>query len=171
MYFSVLHANLREQFALVRAVNTTFQRYKSYHTYKVDGKYRVSIPPSWRPEAGAPLYLQISATSQMPMIKALSQEAYDERVKRVMESDYKPGKKQELLGKLAMHIRETTLNEQGKLLITKELSNYAGIEPDTEIRLAGRGDYFEIWSKESHLRQIEIELNTITPEEDELGLN
>ncbi len=152
-------------------MNIHFQRYKGYHTYKVDGKFRVSVPPGWRPEAGAPLYLQISATSQMPMIKALSQEAYDDRVQRVVDSDYSPGKKQELLGKLAMHIRETSLNEQGKLLIPKELSNYAGIEPDSEIRLAGRGGHFEIWSKENHLRQIEIELNTTTPEEDELGLN
>lgn len=171
MYYSVLIANPRRQPALDHAVNTYFQRYKSYHTYKVDGKFRVSVPPGWRPEAGAPLYLQISATSEMPMIKALSQEAYDERVRRVIESDYKPGKKQELLGKLAMHIRETTLNDQGKLLIPKELSNYAGIEPDSEIRIAGRGDYFEIWNKEHHDRQIQIELTKVTPEEDELGLN
>lgn len=104
------------------------------------------------------------------MIKVLSQEAYDDRVRRVIESPYSPGKKQELLGKLAMHIRETTLNEQGKLLIPKELSNYAGINRDSEIRLAGRGDYFEIWNKENHTQQIAIELGTRTPEEDELGL-
>jgi MraZ protein len=155
----------------IRPVNTLLQRYKGFQTYKVDGKYRVSIPPDWRPGAGAPLFLQISVTKEMPMIKVLSQEAYDDRVQRVLDSDHNPGKKQELLGKLAMHIRETTLNEQGKLLIPKELSTYAGIEPESEIRLAGRGSYFEIWNKEKHQRQIEIELSTTTPEEEELGLN
>jgi len=151
-------------------MNAHLQRYKGFQTYKVDGKFRVSVKPDWRPVASEPLFLQISKNNEMPVIKVLSQEAYDERVKRVVDSDYSHGKKQELLGKLAMHIRETTLNEQGKLLIPKELSTYAEIAPDTEIRLAGRGDYFEIWNKENHQRIIEIELGTRTQEEDELGL-
>ena len=157
--------------ASIRPVNTHLQRYIGFQTYKVDGKFRVSVKPSWRPVASEPLFLQISTRHEMPMIKVLSQEAYDERIQRVVESSYSPGKKQDILGKLAMHIRETMLNEQGKLLIPKELSTYAGIAPDTEIRLAGRGDYFEIWNKENHQRLIDIELNTRTPEEEELGLN
>ena len=151
-------------------MNPIHQRYKSFQTYKVDAKFRVSVPPHWRPEAGAPLFLQISNTHDMPMIKVLTQEAYDDRVQRIMESDNKPGKKQAMLGKLAMHIKETTLNEQGKLLIPKELSTYAAIEPDTEIRLAGRGMHFEIWNKENHQRLIDIELNTQDDDEDELGI-
>lgn len=154
----------------IHLVNTHLQRYIGFQTYKVDGKFRVSVKPSWRPVASEPLFLQISKSNEMPMIKVLSQEAYDERVKRVVDSDYSPGKKQELLGKLAMHIRETMLNEQGKLLIPKELSTYAEIAPDSEIRLAGRGDYFEIWNKENHLRLIDIELNTRTQEENDLGI-
>ena len=151
-------------------MNSIHQRYKSFQTYKVDGKFRVSVPPTWRPDAGAPLFLQISTSHDMPMIKVLSQEAYDDRVRLIMQSDYKPAKKQSLLGKLAMHIKETTLNEQGKLLIPKELSSYANIDPDTEIRLAGRGMHFEIWNRENHQRLIDIELNTKDDEEDELGI-
>lgn len=151
-------------------LNSIHQRYKSFQTYKVDGKFRVSVPPGWRPDAGAPLFLQISNSHGMPMIKVLSQDAYDDRVRLIMESDYKPVKKQTLLGKLAMHIKETTLNEQGKLLIPKELSTYAAIEPDSEIRLAGRGMHFEIWNKENHQRLIDIELNSNEDEEDELGI-
>jgi DNA-binding transcriptional regulator/RsmH inhibitor MraZ len=151
-------------------VNTYPLRYQGFQTYKVDGKYRVSVPPLWRPEGGAPLFLQISTTFEMPFIRVLSHEAYEERVQRIMQSDNSPGKKQAQLGKLAMHIRETNLNEQGKLLIPKELSVYAGIQPDSEIRLAGRGMHFEIWNKENHQRLIDIELNTKDEADDELGI-
>lgn len=151
------------------SVNLTNQRYRSFVTYKVDAKYRVSIPPHWRPEAGGMLFLQISKNHEMPMIKVLSQEAYDDNIQRIIDSDNTPKKKQYLLGKLAMHVKETTLNEQGKLLIPKELSTYAGIQPDSEIRLAGRSSHFEVWNKENHQRLVEIELNA-EDDDDDLGI-
>jgi len=163
--FGVLTPNQPPQF-----VSPLHQRYKSFQTYKVDGKFRVSVPPHWRPCAGEPLLLQISSNHGMPMIKVLSQEAYDDRVRLVLESDKTPREKQEILGRLAMHVKETALNDQGKLLIPKELSTYAAIAPDTEIRLAGRGMHFEIWNKENHQRLIEIELNPPGDEEDDLGI-
>lgn len=152
------------------SVNLLQQRYRSFVTHKVDAKYRVSIPPNWRPEAGGMLFLQISTNHGMPMIKVLSQDAYDDNVQLIIDSDHTPGKKKYLLGKLAMHVKETSLNEQGKLLIPKELSSYAGIQPDSEIRLAGRSSHFEVWNKENHQRLIEIELNSKDDDEDDLGI-
>lgn len=145
-----------------------FQRYKSFVTYKVDAKHRVAIPPDWRPEPGAPLFLHYAKTHEMPMIKVLTRDAYEMRVRQIQESGYSIAKKQSLIGRLAMLSREVTLNDQGKLLIPKELSEQVNIAPDSEIRLAGRGPHFEIWNKEFHQRFVDIEMNA--DDDEELGI-
>lgn len=104
----------------------------------------------------------------MPVVKVLSQEAYAERVELIRGSDKTPAEKGKTLGKLAMLCREVTLNEQGKLLVPKDLSEKAGIEADSDVMLAGRGIHFEIWSKANFDRMLQIE--TTQEEDDELGI-
>ena len=60
------------------------------------------------------------------------------------------------------------VNEQGKLLVPKDLSEKAGIEADSEVVLAGRGIHFEIWSKANFERVLNIE--TREDESDDLGI-
>ncbi len=134
----------------------------------MDPKFRVSVLASWRPEAGAPLFLMFSKEHGMPMVKALSQEAYAEKVELVRSSDKTPVEKNRLLGKLAMLCREATLNEQGKLLVPKDLSEQAEISADSDVILAGRGIHFEIWSKTNFDKYLAIE--TGEEAEDDLGL-
>ncbi len=149
-------------------MNTSTQRYKGFHPYKMDSKFRVSVPTPWRPEAGAALYLLFSRAHEMPLIKVLSQEAFDHRVKVVEKSDLSPAKKAAKLGSLAMLSREANVNDQGKLLIPKELSEKAGIVADSEVMLAGRGLHFEVWNRANHERALEIEMNQ--DDDDELGI-
>lgn len=139
-----------------------------YTPYKMDPKYRVSIPTGWRPAAGEVLYLLSSKTHEMPVIKVLSQQAFDERVETVKTSDLTPAKKTAMLGRLSMLCRVASVNDQGKLLVPKDLSEAAGIGAESEVVLAGRGIHFEVWSKANHARVLEIEQ---TPdEEDDLGI-
>jgi DNA-binding transcriptional regulator/RsmH inhibitor MraZ len=144
------------------------QRYKGFKPFKMDPKFRVSVPVAWRPDAGAALFLLFSKRHEMPVVKVLSQEAYDEREKIIQASDKTPGEKEKMLGKLAMLCREAGLNEQGKLLVPKDLSEKAGIEADGDVVLAGRGIHFEIWSKTNFDKMLEIE--TAEEEDDELGI-
>lgn len=104
----------------------------------------------------------------MPMLKVLTQEGYDERVAIVKGSTLSEAKKRQKIGSLAMLCREVTINDQGKLLIPKDLSEQAGIKPDTDIMLAGREEHFEVWNLESYQRYLEIERNQ--DDEDELGI-
>ena len=104
----------------------------------------------------------------MPVIKALSQEAYSERVDLIRGSDKTPAEKGKMLGKLAMLCREVTLNDQGKLLVPKDLSEKASIAADTEIMLAGRGIHFEVWSKSNFDKVLGIEAGQ--EEDDDLGI-
>ena len=73
-----------------------------------------------------------------------------------------------MLGKLSMLCREASLNEQGKLLVPKDLSEKAGIAAESDVMLAGRGMHFEIWSKANFDRLLEIE--TGQEEDDDLGI-
>ena len=144
------------------------QRYKGFKPAKMDPKFRVSIQPQWRPEAGASLFLLFSKEHEMPVVKVLSQEAYNEKVELIQGSDKTPAEKGKMLGKLAMLCREASLNDQGKLLVPKDLSEKAGIAADADVMLAGRGIHFEIWSKENFDKVLEIE--TSQEEDDELGI-
>lgn len=139
-----------------------------YTPYKMDPKYRVSIPTAWRPAAGESLYLMSSRTYDMPVIKVLSQKAFDHRKDVVKNSDLTPGKKTAKLGQLAMLCRVASVNDQGKLLIPKDLSEAAGIAAESEVVLAGRDLHFEVWSKINHARVLEIEMTQ--DEDDDLGI-
>lgn len=132
------------------------QRHKGNHAYKVDPKYRISILTSWRPEVGGILNLQLSSDRGLPMIKVLDEVAYGDLVDRVHSSDMSQREQAETLRQLAMRCREVTLNDQGKLLIPKELSEKAGIAPESTVILAGCGIHFEIWSKDNFDELIRI---------------
>jgi len=149
-------------------VSTTNQRYKGFKPFKMDPKFRVSIPTAWRPEAGASLFLLFSKEHEMPVVKVLSQEAYDEKVDLIKASDKTPAEKSKMLGKLAMLCREASLNEQGKLLVPKDLSELAGINAESDVMLAGRGIHFEIWSKANF--DVKLALEMAQEEDDELGI-
>jgi DNA-binding transcriptional regulator/RsmH inhibitor MraZ len=149
-------------------MNSTNQRYKGFKPAKMDPKFRVSIQPSWRPEAGALLFLLFSKEHGMPLVKVLSQEAYSEKVELIKGSDKTPAEKNKTLGKLAMLCREASLNDQGKLLVPKDLSEKSGITADSDVTLVGRGIHFEIWNKSNFDAVLEIE--TGQQENDDLGI-
>lgn len=144
------------------------QQYRGFNPYKMDPKFRVSVPTAWRPAAGEVLFLLFSKAHDMPVIKVLSEAAFRERVEIVKNSDLSPARKNAKLGSLSMLCREVSVNEQGKLLVPKDLSEKADIAADSEVILAGRGMHFEIWNKTHFDRALEIEMNQ--DDEDELGI-
>ena len=146
----------------------TDQPYKGFAPYKMDPKFRVSIPPMWRPDVGVPLFMLFSKEHELPVVKVLSQAAYNEKVELVQGSAKTPKEKGRMLGRLAMLSRGAMLNEQGKLLVPKDLSEQAGIVAEAEVMLAGRGNFFEIWSKENFARVLALEHGQ--DDDDELGI-
>lgn len=144
------------------------QRHKGFHPYKMDTKFRVFIPTAWRPEDDGSLFLLYSKRHDMPLVKVRSQAAFDEKVALIHNSDKTPAEKSELLGRLAMLSREVKLNEQGKLLVPRELCVKSGIAADSSVYLAGRGSEFEIWSGENFDRMLEIESGPL--KDDDLGI-
>jgi len=159
-------------FALVQTpaplVSAFGQIYRGFAPYKMDAKHRVSVRAEWRPPQGERLLLLLSRTHEMPMIKVLTQQAYDQRVATVESSNLSPAKKSEKLGTLAMLCREVTINDQNKLLVPKDLCEKSGLAAESDVTLVGRGPHFEIWNSDNFDRALEIEQNQ--DDEDELGI-
>ncbi len=141
-----------------------------FSPYKVDPKYRISIPASWRPEAGEALYLMFSRVHELPVLKVLSKQALDQQVELIRNSDLSPKKKAVKLGKLTLRCHEASLNEQNKLLVWKDLAEMAGIAPESGVVLAGRGLFFEIWSEANFKTMLDIETSEEDDDGDELGI-
>ncbi len=144
------------------------QRHKGFHPYKMDPKFRVSIPSAWRPDDDGSLFLLYSKRHEMPVVKVRSQAAFDEKVELVHNSDKTPAEKSAILGRLAMLSCEVKLNDQGKLTIPRELCVKTGIAADSTIYLVGRGIEFEIWSSGNFDRMLEIESGPL--KDDDLGI-
>jgi len=134
-----------------------YQKYVGKYPYKVDPKFRISILTSWRPKLGEILFLMVSSRQDLPVIKVLSQESYNKRVESVLTSGKSLMEQDDLLGALASCCHKASLNEQNKLLVGKEVAERVGIAPESNVRLVGRGIYFEIWSEANFLKMEEYE--------------
>jgi len=133
------------------------QRYRGFSPLKVSLDFRVSIPPLWRPEAGASLFLQLSKEQELPMMKVLSQQAHEEKIRLINDSDKSPVGKGIMLDRLSMLSRKVCLNSMGKLRIPIDLGDQAGITAESEVILAGRGSHYEIWSMANFATILSIE--------------
>ncbi len=147
-------------------MSKTGQPYLGFKPYTIDSKYRIGVPPAWRPDGDEVQYLMYSRTHGMPMLKVLSKEGYEERVAIINNSDKDEAGKRDLRGRLAALCREVSINEQGRMLIPKDLSEKSEITSDSEIMLVGRHGHYEVWHKPHFERAQEIEMN----QQDDLGV-
>lgn len=103
----------------------------------------------------------------MPVLRVLNTAEYDRRVQIVRNSDKSEKDKTRILGKFASLCHEASINDQGKLLISKDLVDDTAIEAEGTIWLVGRQSYFEIWSEQNYIRLREIEK---AQDDDDLGI-
>lgn len=133
------------------------QSYHGFKPYTIDAKNRVAVQPAWRPAEDEAVFLLHSSTHGMPMLKVITQRAYDERLEIIAKSDLSEREKRELEGILAANCREVTINDQNKLTVPKDLCELAEIKPETEIYQVGRQRHFEIWNFEYYEKARQIE--------------
>ncbi len=145
-----------------------FQQYKGSYPYKTDSKNRVNVVTAWRPLQGEALNLMPSICEGVKIIKVLTQEAFEYRVDRIRQNATSPKEESQLKTKLVRLLREATVNDQGKLLIPKDLAEYAGISPDSEIMMSAGDSHFEIWNRAEYDRI--FGLSAVAEEEDHLAI-
>lgn len=129
-----------------------FQAYKGSFPYKTDAKCRVNVVPAWRPAPGEPLNLMPSKSDGVPILKVLTNEAFAFRVQQIAENIDTPKERAAVKTKLVRLLREVSVNDQGKMLIPKDLAAFANIGPDTEVTLCAGDSHFEIWNRAEYER-------------------
>ncbi len=145
-----------------------FQGYKGSFPYKTDSKNRVNVVTSWRPPEGAGLYLMASVSEGVNIIKVLTDEAVVYRLQVIDENESEPKKRAELKTRLKRLLRESSVNEQGKMLIPRDLAQHAGIATDSDVTLSAGDSHFEIWNREKF--ESIFGVAAVPPEEDTLGI-
>lgn len=126
-----------------------FQAYKGSFPYKTDAKCRVNVVPAWRPAPGEVLNVMPSISEGVKVLKVLTNEAFEYRVQRIKDHATSPKEESQMKTKLVRLLREVAVNDQGKMLIPKDLAEYAGIAPDSEVTLSAGDSHFEIWNRSS----------------------
>lgn len=117
-------------------------------TYTIDSKNRVAVQPSWRPENGSDVVLIYGKSSGVPMIKVVTPEQLAaHRAKIAASTAMNEAEKTAKRRNLAARCWEGSINEQGKLLIPRELCERLNLQPEMEVLQIGCDDYFEIWKK------------------------
>lgn len=133
--------------------------HETHFEYKMDPKFRVSVPVEWRPETEeTPVRLQLSKEHDLPVIKVFSEAEFDRKFEQVAQSDLTPAKKQQIVGHLRMMSKKVTISSQGKLTVPKDWSEKVGLKADGPVMLAGRGPFYMVCTLETFDRITDIEL-------------
>ena len=92
--------------------------------FKLDAKYRVSVPSDWRPGRGEALPLRLLQwkTYKVAVLKALTDEAFEAMIASIDASELSAGMKSQRKGLVYSRNTRVTINDQGKLLIPKKLA-------------------------------------------------
>ncbi len=136
--------------------------HESHFDYKMDPKFRVSIPVDWRPETEeTAIRLQISREHELPVIKVFTEEEFARKFEKVENSDLTPARKQQIVGSLRMMSKKAFVSVQGKLTIPKDWSEQVGIQSEGQVILAGRGPYYLICASSTfdRIKQIEASMD------------
>ena len=120
--------------------------------FKLDAKFRVSVPSEWRPGRGEALPLRLLKwrTYQVPVLKALTNEAFAAMITSIDSSEETAGVKGQRKGVLYSRNTPVTINDQGKVLIPKKLAEEQGLQAGGAVHLYGRGTNFDIVSPRDH---------------------
>ena len=127
--------------------------------FKLDAKGRVSVPAEWRPGKGdaLPLRLLKWRTLEVPVLKALTAEAFSAMIESIDQSDLSAGIKSQRKGLLYSRNTQVAINDQGKVLIPRKLVEEHGLNPGGPVHLFGRGTNFDIVSPRDHGAMLKAE--------------
>ena len=153
---------------VIPEMNDQFLHYNGSQSYKTDAKNRVTVKAGWRPPSGDPVYLMASTSEDVNIIKVLTAGAVQHRIEIFEDKVTDTKKLAKLKTQLKRVLRDSSINDQGKLLIPRDLAAHANISPDSEVMLSAGDSHFEIWPKDKY----EELFGTVAvpEEEDEFGV-
>ena len=118
------------------------------YTHSVDAKKRIFVPARFREELGETFVVARDIRGEI--LKVFSLEGWQSYIAPIMNQERKLSEK--AIRYLHRNALQVSPDVQGRILLTKELLDYAGIVKDAVI--VGCNSYVEIWSAENYEREI-----------------
>lgn len=119
---------------------------------KVDPKSRVAVLSDWPIAHGAKLWMLQAENKKNRVLKCYTKETFESMVQEVRqvcdERGISPARKKAYIGDIIARSKPVEVNSQGKLLIPKAAKEYLHLQEYAT--LVGRGEYFEIWEKDTY---------------------
>ena len=112
-----------------------------YHA--VDAKGRINFPAKLREQLGETFWLSKGITDRF--LTVYSQEGWEDLMRQIGSLRGPDGER--MRRRICAGAAEVTPDKQGRILIPVPLREYAGLETDSEIVVAGAGRKAEIWTK------------------------
>lgn len=142
MYFGARQGTQATQFMAIQ-----IQAQRGIIEHKLDAKGRVSVPVTWRPEAGASVFLLRATSYGQPTLRVLSEAAFSKKLQQIEGAEsLTPRQKDNATGMMYANSIEASVNEQGKLLIPKAWAEERELMLPGAVTLVGRGNHFEMLS-------------------------
>ena len=135
------------------------------YEHNVDAKNRIFVPARFRDELGETF--MVARDLRGARLKLFSLAGWQQYIAPIMEQERKISEK--ALRYLHRNALQVSPDSQGRILLSRELLDYAEIEKSAVI--VGCSNYVEIWSKENYDSELEGEdSEAISRELEKFGL-
>ena len=121
------------------------------YEHSVDSKYRIFVPAKFREELGETFI--VSRALRGPSLKLFSLKGWEAYIAPILEQERKISEK--AMRYLHRNAVQVSPDSQGRIILTRELLSYAGIEKNAVV--VGCSTYAEIWSAENWRAELEGE--------------
>ena len=128
------------------------QRFVGRYERQVDEKGRLALPSTFRSRFEPRCYL---AFGQDGCIDVMTEEGFEEVATELMDKVKRGEMSKAQQRALAGATLEVPLDGQGRLLLSLELREFAGIDVRGSVIVAGSFDRVEIWNPAAYRRQTE----------------
>ena len=126
------------------------QQFVGRYERQVDDKGRVALPPTFRSRLEPRCYL---AFGQDGCIDVMTEEGFEEVVAEMMEKVKRGEMPKAQQRAVAGATTEVAVDGQGRVLLSQELREFAGIDMKSSVIVAGSFDRVEIWSPQAYAAQ------------------
>lgn len=116
----------------------------SVNRHNMDARKRVFIPARIREVLGKDLVISNDVVRDRECLCIYSEENWNARVERLLEFCESEEERQETLHVLCNCMIPAELDEQGRVTLTKQLTDYAMLEK--EVVITGAGDHAVMWA-------------------------
>lgn len=130
--------------------------------HKIDSKNRIMMPSDFRESLGEEFYITKGPEKSLVLY---TNEEFEKKAKRYEEMSYQSKNNRAMKRLFFSSSVRASLDKQGRLLLNKQLRDYAGLKEEAII--IGNNTNLEVWDLDnwnSYINEVEVNLSDIMDE-------